>query len=328
MTEIFEVKTAEDWFVGSWATYGGVTFFDSDDVRWETASLLDYLIRLVRPENEGLTLQIQIFRLTNWSVLIDFIVKKLNEKYQLELSVKQRSGVIFVVKNDEIIWDLLPEKPVKFDELFDKTVKKIDDAKTLLIATRNEGKTREFRDLFADFGYTIKNLNDFPELPEIAETGMTFEENARLKAEQISEITGEVVVGDDSGLSVDLLGGLPGVWSHRFAGENPTDIENMQKLLHELASTEVTPERRSAHFHTTLVAARPNHESLVVEADWPGFIAVKAQGENGFGYDPIFLVGNGDKTAAELSADEKNKQSHRGQALQKLMKELPVWLEN
>ena len=200
--------------------------------------------------------------------------------------------------------------------------------KTLLIATRNDGKTAEFKRLFEEFGYKIKNLKDYPELPDIAETGMTFEENARLKAEQIAEITGEVVIGDDSGLCVDVLGGLPGVWSHRFAGPDPTDEENIAKLLHELASTAITPERRIAHFHTTLVAAYPGHESLVVEADWQGRIGLTPQGENGFGYDPIFLVGTSDRTAAQLSAEEKNTASHRGQALQKLMTELPEWLEH
>ena len=89
--------------------------------------------------------------------------------------------------------------------------------KTLIIATRNSGKTKEFKKLFADFGYEIKDLTDYPELPEIEETGTTFEENARLKAEQIAEITGQVVIGDDSGLCVDVLGGLPGIWSHRFS---------------------------------------------------------------------------------------------------------------
>ena len=157
--------------------------------------------------------------------------------------------------------------------------------KTILIATRNDGKTAEFKHLFEEFGYKIKNLKDYPELPDIAETGMTFEENARLKAEQIAEITGEVVIGDDSGICV-------------------------------------------AHFHTTLVAAYPGHDSLVVEADWQGRIGLTPQGENGFGYDPIFLVGTSDRTAAQLSAEEKNTASHRGQALQKLMTELPEWLEH
>lgn len=199
--------------------------------------------------------------------------------------------------------------------------------KSLVIATRNEGKIREFKKMFSSLGYTIKSLNDFSNLPDIEETGQTFEENARLKAETIAELTKEVVIGDDSGLCVDVLGGLPGIWSHRFSGTNPTDTENNAKLLHELASTEATPERRTAHFHTTLVAARHNHTSLVVDADWQGRIAIKPQGEDGFGYDPLFLVGNGNKTAAELSMEEKNKISHRGLALQKLLEELPAWLD-
>ena len=198
--------------------------------------------------------------------------------------------------------------------------------KVLVIATRNPGKVEEFRELFAINGYQIKSLLDFPDLPDIEETGSTFEENARLKAETIAAITGEVVIGDDSGLCVDVLGGLPGIWSHRFAGSDPTDFENNIKLLHELASTELTPERRTAHYHTTLVAARPDKESLVVEADWPGRIALRPQGDGGFGYDPLFLIGNSNQTAAELDLTEKNKISHRGQALQKLFEALPNWL--
>ena len=197
---------------------------------------------------------------------------------------------------------------------------------TLIIATKNPGKTKEFKKLFADFGYEIKDLSDYPELPEIEETGSTFEENARLKAEQIAELTGQVVIGDDSGLCVDVLGGLPGIWSHRFSAPDPTDEKNIAKLLHELAPTAITPERRSAHFHTTLVAARPNHDSLVVEADWNGYIALAPKGGNGFGYDPVFMV-DAFRTAAELSEKEKNQLSHRGQALRKLMQELPEWLE-
>ena len=103
--------------------------------------------------------------------------------------------------------------------------------KTLIIATRNSGKTKEFKKLFADFGYEIKDLTDYPELPEIEETGTTFEENARLKAEQIAEITGQVVIGDDSGLCVDVLGGLPGIWSHRFSAPDPTDEKKYRKTF-------------------------------------------------------------------------------------------------
>lgn len=198
--------------------------------------------------------------------------------------------------------------------------------KTLLIATRNEGKTREFKAMFSQLGYDIKNLNDFPELPEVAETGMTFEENARLKAETISELTGEMVLADDSGLMVDVLGGMPGVWSARFAGEHATDAANNAKLLHELASTAVSPEKRKAKFHTTLVVAAPGKSSLVVEGEWPGSIATIPRGDDGFGYDPLFVDEETGRTAAQMTLEQKNKVSHRARALQNLLKEWPEWL--
>lgn len=198
--------------------------------------------------------------------------------------------------------------------------------KTLLIATRNEGKTREFKAMFSQLDYDIKNLNDFPELPEVAETGMTFEENARLKAETISELTGEMVLADDSGLMVDVLGGLPGVWSARFAGEHATDVANNAKLLHELASTAVSPEKRKAKFHTTLVVAAPGKSSLVVEGEWPGSIATIPRGDDGFGYDPLFIDEETGRTAAQMTLEQKNKVSHRARALQNFLKEWPEWL--
>ena len=194
----------------------------------------------------------------------------------------------------------------------------------LLIATRNEGKTREFRAMFEKFGYEVSNLNDFPELPEVAETGTTFEANARLKAETISELTGQMVLADDSGLQVDILGGMPGVWSARFAGPDATDAENYYKLLHELAMVFEKKDRKAA-FHTSLVLAAPGKDSLVVEADWPGYIGFEPQGENGFGYDPVFLVGEGDRTSAQLSLEEKNAESHRALAMKKLMEVFPAW---
>ena len=198
--------------------------------------------------------------------------------------------------------------------------------KTLLIATRNEGKTREFKAMFSQLGYDIKNLNDFPELPEVAETGMTFEENARLKAETISELTGEIVLADDSGLMVEVLGGLPGVWSARFAGEHATDAANNAKLLHELASTAVSPEKRKAKFHTTLVVAAPEKSSLVVEGEWHGAIATIPKGDDGFGYDPLFVDEETGRTAAQMTLEQKNKVSHRARALQNLLKKWPEWL--
>jgi XTP/dITP diphosphohydrolase len=196
----------------------------------------------------------------------------------------------------------------------------------LLIATHNAGKAKEFAAMLAPLGYEVEDLSAYPELPEVAETGMTFEENARLKAETISEITGQMVLADDSGLCVDVLGGLPGVWSARFAGDHATDEDNNNKLMHELASTALTPERRTAQFHATLVVASPDKESLVVEADWPGSILITPRGDNGFGYDPYFQPDDSGKSAAEMSMEEKNEKSHRAQALRLLVDALPDWL--
>ncbi|MGM0212708.1 ribonuclease PH [Enterococcus sp. AZ109] len=197
--------------------------------------------------------------------------------------------------------------------------------KSVVIATGNPGKVKEFSALFARAGYQIKTLADFPNLPDVEETGKTFEENARLKAETIAQILQQPVLADDSGLAVDALNGMPGIYSARFAGERKSDAANNAKLLHEL--TEVPDEKRSAHFHCTLVFAAPNKESLVVEADWPGQIARIPQGDNGFGYDPLFFVPEFNKTAAEMTAAEKNEVSHRAQAVKALEKVWQKWLE-
>lgn len=197
--------------------------------------------------------------------------------------------------------------------------------KTIVIATGNQGKAKEFTALFAPAGYQIKTLADFPDLPDVEETGKTFEENARLKAETIAQILQQPVLADDSGLAVDALNGMPGVYSARFAGDHKSDAANNAKLLHEL--TEVPDEKRSAHFHCTLVFAAPHKESLVVEADWPGRIARIPQGDNGFGYDPLFFVPEFNKTAAEMTAAEKNEVSHRAKAVKKLEKVWQKWLE-
>src|SRR5699024_6257485 len=160
--------------------------------------------------------------------------------------------------------------------------------KTIMIATGNMGKAKEFEKMFAKAGYQIKTMKDFPELPEVQETGQTFEENARLKAETIANILQCPVLADDSGLTVDALGGMPGIYSARFAGEQKSDASNNAKLLHEL--TDVADENRTAQFHCTLVFAAPQKESLVVEGIWNGRIARIPRGENGFGYDPLFIV--------------------------------------
>jgi non-canonical purine NTP pyrophosphatase (RdgB/HAM1 family) len=179
--------------------------------------------------------------------------------------------------------------------------------------------------MFAKEGYQIKTLKDFPDLPDVAETGSTFEENARLKAETIANILQCPVLADDSGLKVDALGGMPGIYSARFAGEHKSDASNNAKLLYEL--TDIPDEERTAQFHCTLVLAAPKRESLVVEAEWPGRIGRIPRGENGFGYDPLFIVDKTDKTAAEISSEEKNKNSHRGQAIEKLQLQWKEWLE-
>lgn len=199
------------------------------------------------------------------------------------------------------------------------------EEKTIVIATRNPGKAKEFAALFAEEGYQTKTLLDYPDLPDVEETGTTFEENARLKAETIAQILQQPVLADDSGLVVDALNGMPGIFSARFAGERKSDAANNAKLLHEL--TDVPDEKRTAHFHCTLVFAAPQKDSLVVEADWDGRIGRIPKGENGFGYDPLFIVPGFEKSSAELTSEEKNEISHRGMAVKELEKVWKKWLE-
>ncbi len=197
--------------------------------------------------------------------------------------------------------------------------------KVIVIATGNEGKAREFAALFEKSGYQIKTMKDFPELPDVAETGQTFAENARLKAETIATIIQAPVLADDSGLKVDALGGLPGVYSARFAGLQKNDASNNAKLMYEL--TDVPDEKRTAQFHCTLALAAPDKETLVVEAEWEGRIGRIPRGDNGFGYDPLFVIDQNGKTAAELTAKEKNELSHRARAIKKLEEHWLEWLE-
>lgn len=199
------------------------------------------------------------------------------------------------------------------------------EEKTIVIATRNPGKAKEFAALFAEEGYQTKTLLDYPDLPDVEETGTTFEENARLKAETIAQILQQPVLADDSGLAVDALNGMPGIFSARFAGERKSDAANNAKLLHEL--TDVPDEKRTAHFHCTLVFAAPQKDSLVVEADWDGQIGRIPKGDNGFGYDPLFIVPGFEKSSAELTSEEKNEISHRGMAVKELEKVWKKWLE-
>ncbi|WP_409289657.1 XTP/dITP diphosphatase [Peribacillus sp. SCS-37] len=188
--------------------------------------------------------------------------------------------------------------------------------KTVLIATKNRGKAKEFESLFGSKGYKVLTLLDIPDAPDVEETGSTFEENAIIKAEAIAREAGHFVVADDSGLEVDALDGRPGVYSARYAGEEKNDLANLEKVLDELR--EVPDEERNARFCCALALASPNRETITVFGTCEGKIIREPRGENGFGYDPIFLADEYGKTMAELSASEKNKISHRAHALKKL----------
>ena len=164
------------------------------------------------------------------------------------------------------------------------------------------------------------SLNHYSHVPEISEDGKNFFENAFKKAKIVSELTGETVLADDSGLKVDILKGEPGLYSARYAGDNATDEENNNKLLAKLK--DVPPQKRSASFICSLVLYKKDGSYEAVEGRWDGQIIDQRRGENGFGYDPIFFVPNLKLTAAELPPALKNKVSHRGQAFAKLKKVL------
>ena len=197
----------------------------------------------------------------------------------------------------------------------------------LLIATGNPGKAREFAEMFAPMGFTIKTLADFPNLPEVEETGTTFVENARLKAETIARLTQRPVIADDSGLSVVALDGLPGIFSARYAGPAKNPASNNAKLLASLFGVPAGHARLAA-FHCALAVAAPDAETLTVEATWSGEIATIPSGDDGFGYDPLFYVPELGKTAAELTPAQKNKISHRAKALALLKEKWPAWWES
>src|SRR5699024_6413581 len=171
----------------------------------------------------------------------------------------------------------------------------------------------EFEALFHSKGYDIKTLKDFPEVPEIAETGTTFRENALIKASTLSKILNKMVLADDSGLKVEALNGEPGVYSARYAGLQKDDQANNDKLLRNLKGIPRT--QRTAQFHCTLALVAPGKEDLVVFGEVPGVILEEPRGKNGFGYDPLFYVPELGQTMGEMSQEEKNKISHRAAAL-------------
>jgi XTP/dITP diphosphohydrolase len=195
----------------------------------------------------------------------------------------------------------------------------------VIIATKNRGKAREFEDIFARRGVAVRTLLDYPEIVDVEETGQSFEENAVLKAEVISNQLKKMVIGDDSGLIVDALDGRPGIFSARYAGEEKSDQANMDKVLNELKNVPI--EERSARFYCALAMAAPGLETITVSGTCEGRILEERKGTNGFGYDPIFYVIEKELSMAELSSDEKNKISHRAKALKKLDTILDSFLE-
>ncbi len=196
----------------------------------------------------------------------------------------------------------------------------MSERKQIVLATRNQGKVREFNRLFADLGWEAVSLDAFSDVPEVVEDGETFEANALKKARTISTYLGMAAVGDDSGLEVDALGGRPGVYSARYAGESATDEENWRKLLHELSG--VPLEKRTARFRCALALVEPGHEPVMATGHCEGVIVHQPAGTNGFGYDPVFFLPQHMRTMAELSAEEKNRISHRAMAMRDLLEKI------
>lgn len=189
--------------------------------------------------------------------------------------------------------------------------------KQIVLASGNKGKLKEFAEMLQDFQVEVLPQNQF-EVPEVAETGTTFVENAIIKARHAAEITGLPAIADDSGLEVDALNGAPGIYSARYSGENATEVGNYEKLLTKLQGVE----QRSARFQCVLVYMRHAKDPtpVICQASWEGKIGFAPVGEQGHGYDPVFIPEHETRSAAQLSAEEKNAVSHRGKALQLLVK--------
>jgi XTP/dITP diphosphohydrolase len=191
-----------------------------------------------------------------------------------------------------------------------------------VLATRNAHKVAELSRILADAGFRgeLVGLDEFPDAPEVPETGSTFADNALLKARAIAAHTGLPAVSDDSGLTVNALNGMPGILSARWSGKHGDDQANLDLVLAQLA--DVPDERRGAAFVCAAVLVTPDGREHVVRGTWAGRLTREARGANGFGYDPIFVPDGHTVTSAELDPDRKNELSHRGIALRLLLPEL------
>jgi XTP/dITP diphosphohydrolase len=194
----------------------------------------------------------------------------------------------------------------------------------IVLATRNAHKIGELRtilgDLTGELDLEIVGVGEFPDVPDVVENGVTFAENATLKAVAVAEATGLPALADDSGLAVDVLGGSPGVYSARWAGTHGQDRANLELLLAQLC--DVPDEHRAAAFVCAAALALPDGTVVVREGRMPGTLAREPRGDNGFGYDPIFVVHGDSRTAAELTPQDKNAISHRGKAFRALAADL------
>lgn len=195
----------------------------------------------------------------------------------------------------------------------------------IVLATRNEGKLKEFQELLKDFPVDLRCLGDFGPIPEVVEDGETFDDNAYKKASFTAKVLGIPAISDDSGLVVEALDGAPGVHSARYAGENATDKDNIVKLLREMEGET----NRKAAFHCVISIAVPSGPALTYEGRCEGEILTSPRGTGGFGYDPLFYYPPFDQTFAEADLSAKNKVSHRGQALAEVAAEFDkvlIWL--
>lgn len=195
----------------------------------------------------------------------------------------------------------------------------------IVLATKNQGKVKEFRELLKDYPVDLKSLNDFGPIPEVVEDGATFDDNAYKKANFTARVLGIPAISDDSGLVVEALDGAPGVQSARYAGEGADDQDNIARLLKKMENTE----NRKAAFECVISIASPSGPALTYEGRCEGFITENPAGEGGFGYDPVFYSPELGKTFAEADPAEKNLVSHRGRALAEIKDEFDqilTWL--
>mgnify|MGYP000279796098 CR=1 FL=1 len=191
--------------------------------------------------------------------------------------------------------------------------------RNLIVATKNKGKYQEMKEILSGMPFNVISMEDASLDIEIEETGQTFEENALIKAREVSRLTNEIVIADDSGLEIEYLDGAPGIYSSRFAGKGASDEDRNRKLLKLLEG--VPFEKRKARFVCVIAVVYPEGDYFTVKGICEGYIGFEPKGNNGFGYDPLFYIPEYGKTMAEMDPEDKHKISHRGKALRLMLEE-------